>query len=92
MTHREYLLDEAKAIVMKSRAQQYAPPDRDFSNIAIIWSVLFETDITAEQVAQAMIVLKLCRLKHTPEHEDSWIDIAGYAACGFEVIKLKEEF
>lgn len=92
MTYREHLLDEAKAIVMKSRSQQYAPPDRHFSNIAAIWSVLFETDITAEQVAQAMIALKLCRLKHTPEHEDSWIDIAGYAACGFEVVKLKEEF
>ena len=30
-------------------------------------------------------VLKVARLMETPKHEDSWVDIAGYGACGAEV-------
>jgi hypothetical protein len=29
--------------------------------------------------------LKVARLMHTPGHVDSWVDIAGYAACGADV-------
>jgi len=32
-----------------------------------------------------MNLLKLARIKTSPEHADHWIDIAGYAACGGEV-------
>jgi len=31
-----------------------------------------------------MIAVKLSRLIETPDHEDSWIDICGYAALGGE--------
>lgn len=82
---RSYLLKEANAIVNRSRAQQYAPPDRDFKNIADMWSVILGTKVEAGQVAQCMIALKLARLIHSKSHVDSWVDIAGYAACGFEV-------
>lgn len=87
---REHMLDEAKAIVTRSRTQQYAPPDQDFRNIADIWSVLLKVGVSPEQVAQCMVALKLCRLIHTPAHKDSWIDIAGYAACGYEVTRTTE--
>jgi hypothetical protein len=87
---REQMLDEAKAIVTRSRAQQYAPPGQDFKNIADIWSVLLKVRVSPEQVAQCMVALKLCRLIHTPAHEDNWTDIAGYAACGYEVTRTTE--
>jgi hypothetical protein len=32
-----------------------------------------------------MILLKMARLQHRPDFYDSWLDIAGYAACGYDV-------
>ncbi|MFN7882545.1 MAG: DUF6378 domain-containing protein [bacterium] len=26
----------------------------------------------------------MARLKNSPNHRDSWVDLAGYAACGAE--------
>jgi len=34
----------------------------------------------------AMAAIKLARLVETPDHQDSWIDLAGYAAIGSECI------
>ena len=46
-------------------------------------------DISKEDVAVIMMILKICRLKTSPAKADSWIDIAGYAACGAEVAQAK---
>jgi hypothetical protein len=35
--------------------------------------------------------MKVARLVNDPLHEDSWIDIAGYAAIGFEISQLLKE-
>jgi len=32
-----------------------------------------------------MIWVKMARLAKTPSHQDSWIDIAGYAGLGGEI-------
>lgn len=82
---RMHLLKVAMETVAHSRSDIYGPPDRDFANIAAMWSVILETKVNAGDVAKCMIALKLSRLMHTPGHMDSWLDIAGYAACGFEV-------
>jgi hypothetical protein len=29
-----------------------------------------------------MVVTKVARLVQTPDHLDSWVDVAGYARCG----------
>ena len=41
-----------------------------------------------EDVAAMMALLKIARLMSNPEHVDSWIDGAGYLACGGEVATL----
>jgi hypothetical protein len=46
---------------------------------------VFGQTVTPEQVALAMTCLKVARLIETPDHEDSWVDIAGYGACGAEI-------
>ena len=53
--------------------------------IASLWSVVLGQDVTPEQVALCMTCLKVARLMETPAHEDSWVDIAGYGACGAEI-------
>lgn len=90
-TFREDLLDEAKAVVTRSRTQQYAPPDQDFKNIAGLWSVILGCSVSSVQVALCMDALKTARLINNPNHIDSWVDKAGYAACGFEISQLSLE-
>lgn len=36
-----------------------------------------------------MIALKLSRLLQNPNHEDHWLDIAGYAQLGLELVERK---
>jgi hypothetical protein len=41
--------------------------------------------VDVDEVILCMIAVKMSRLIKTPEHEDSWVDIAGYAALGGEI-------
>jgi len=43
--------------------------------------------VTPEQVVLCLIDLKLARLAHNPKHEDSILDVAGYAAVLQEVAR-----
>ena len=47
--------------------------------------------VSSHDVAAMNILLKLARLANTPNHADSWADIAGYAACGAAVNGAKYE-
>lgn len=82
---KEQVLIDASNLIAGQRAEDYGSVDRNFANIAAMWSVLLEKDITAAEVALCMAAVKMCRLINTPSHEDSWIDLAGYAAIGGEV-------
>jgi len=75
------VLEEAKLAVEGPRQENYGSPRTNLERIAKIWSVTLGMEVTWQQVAQCMIGLKLARLANTPDHRDSWVDIAGYAAC-----------
>lgn len=87
MNARTWLLEEAKAIVTRSRIQNYSAPEKNFANIADLWTVILGRTITPAQVALCMDAVKTARLIDNPNHEDSWVDKAGYAACGYEVTR-----
>lgn len=44
---------------------------------------------TPTDVALMLAMVKMARLANDPSHKDSWIDIAGYAACGAECVGVK---
>ena len=44
-----------------------------------------EHEISASDVAMMMVAIKLARLIETPDHKDSAIDLAGYAALLAEI-------
>lgn len=88
---RQEILDKAAKCVNIDRRQNYGPPESNFKRIAQIWNVILGAPVTSAQVAQCMIAVKLARLIETPDHEDSWIDIAGYAACGGEIGLTSED-
>jgi hypothetical protein len=81
-------LREAAKIVTQDRNANYGDPEINFSRTAKIWSVILGHDITNEQVAMMMVGLKMARFAQGSGFQpDTWIDIAGYAGCGYEVGK-----
>lgn len=79
-------LREAARIISGERNKQYGGPEENFSRTAQIWSVIMGIEFTAEDVAMMMVGLKVARYASKSGFQpDTWIDIAGYAGCGYEV-------
>lgn len=85
MNKREECLRKANEIVNGQREQQYGAPEDNFKMIAEMWSAYLETDVSAVDVAMMMSLLKIARISTGTFKEDSFIDLAGYAACGYEI-------
>lgn len=83
--NRKECLETALAIVSVDRTATHGNPEDNFQDIAALWSVYLGRQVTSSDVASMMILLKMARIKSNPKHEDHWIDVAGYAACGVEV-------
>ena len=88
--NRKYFLEEAEKLINGPRAKEYGPAKFHHERIAKIWSVILARAVTPEEVVACMIGVKLARLAETIGHDDSWIDIIGYAALGGEIINEKE--
>lgn len=86
MTRREQVLNTALEVVTQ-RNVQYGKPEDVFSTIAQMWSAYLNASVTETDVANMMILLKLARMKNNPTHFDNYVDIAGYAACGWDTHK-----
>ena len=82
---RDEILDTAKDMINGDRAKDYGDATANFERIAAIWSVVLNRTITRKEVALCMAGLKIARLARSPDHDDSWVDLAGYAALGGEV-------
>jgi hypothetical protein len=87
------LLDAAK-LAIADRGLNYGRPEDNFARIAAHWNAfLFNRGIVASggglispgDVAIMCALLKIARLENDPGHHDSWVDLAGYAACGAEI-------
>jgi len=82
---KEDVLKIAETLITGQRADDYGSVYDNFSNIAEMWSILLKTPVSCSDVALCMATVKMCRLIKTPGHEDSWVDLAGYAAIGGEL-------
>ena len=80
----ELMLRQAAAVVA-NRRDIYGDPATSMTAVARRWSITLEHPITPAQVALCLIDLKLARLAHQPDHLDSMVDVAGYAAVLREV-------
>lgn len=84
---RAEVLDKADYAVA-DRGKRHGEPEENFGRIARLWEqhVLGRHGIQivfdAHDVAMMMVCMKLARLQSNPSHLDSWVDVAGYAACG----------
>lgn len=96
---RKDILDSALECVNGERDKQYGNPENNFKLIAELWmsyldncgAVLQGTEVflRPEDVASMMALLKIARIATGGPKEDSWVDLAGYAACGGEIVSAK---
>jgi hypothetical protein len=75
----ESVLTDALFLVNGDRQRDYGTALENLGRIAKLWSVLFDREVTEEEVAMAMEFVKLARLMKSPDHRDTQVDIAGYA-------------
>jgi hypothetical protein len=47
--------------------------------------------LEAHDIAVLVMMIKISRVMWTPAKRDSWVDIAGYAACGLECAIHEDE-
>ena len=68
------------ANVLAERSTQYGNATGNMAAIATRWSATLGREVTPAQVVLCLLDLKLARLAHDPSHEDSAVDVCGYAA------------
>lgn len=93
---RKELLSKAIEVTEGARQQHYGSPEDNFKNIADLWQLYLsqrfenadEPEIKTTDVAIMMLLMKVARLVNDPHHDDSWLDIAGYAACGSQCAEV----
>lgn len=73
------------ARVTGERGKAYGHPSIDFHRADRLKAVVAECRNPLARHALEMICVKMARLIQTPDHLDSWTDIAGYARCGVMV-------
>lgn len=98
MTRKE-ILDSAAQCVCGDRDQQYGGPEESFRMIAALWEPYIrqkcvsdgaDVAIDAEDVAAMMVLFKMARVATGSYKADSWIDAAGYSACGGELARGRD--
>jgi hypothetical protein len=80
------ILEEALSITQGDRQEDYGDCKVELERVATMWSVIFDTTVDANQVALAMIALKMTR-QMNKNKRDNWVDIAGYARVGYIATK-----
>lgn len=86
----ETVLQEAQRLVYGNRQADYGHPSKNFSQIALIWSAILGTDVTAHQAALCMVGVKLAREAHSPKR-DNRVDGAGYFAVADLILEDGDE-
>ena len=87
---REDILENAKICVCGQRELDYGTPENNFATIAKLWSAYVEAsnrtcEFTPKDVAVMMSLLKIARIARGSSL-DSFVDLAGYAACAGEIV------
>ena len=83
--NRDEILTSAGNLINGERDATYGEPLINHQRIAVLWQVVLGTEISPAEVAICMALVKIARLVQTPDHEDSYIDLVGYAAIAGEV-------
>lgn len=83
---RAEILEAARVCVCGERERDYGTPENNFETIGLLWGVYLRAahPELAKDVAAMMGLLKVARIA-TGSSPDSFVDLAGYAACAGEI-------
>lgn len=84
---RPNILRDALTITGGDRQVAYGSPAENWGRTAEIASAILGKPITPAECVQVAFAMKLARLRQTPDHRDSFVDLAGYAWVWSEVAK-----
>ena len=82
--NRGEILQEAARLTAKDRQKIYGDPRTNHCRIADLWTIYLGNEVTPQQVAICMALVKIARLMET-ETADSFVDLAAYAAIAGEI-------
>ena len=92
LTISQRVLKDANRLVGTDRQSEYGDAHKNYKRIAALWSLLIGVEIDAPKAALMMASLKLDRAWQNPEHRDSFVDLAGYAAIARESAVLEHTY
>lgn len=87
------ILDIAAGLVNGDRNADYGPPTQDFSRSATMLTAYLSDKLKPgarlepHDIAVAVCCIKLSRLAWSPTKQDHWVDLAGYAQCGWACVR-----
>ena len=91
MSIRADVLHKAEKCICNDRETQYGSPEDNFKVISDLWTTYLSScrpdpvSVSPQDVAIMMALMKIARIKSGTFKEDSFVDAAGYIACGAEV-------
>lgn len=83
------LLRDALALTTGERSQSYGHAADNLGTTAALLSAYLrglDRDLTIGDVAALMTLVKVARLKQSPDHYDTLVDIAGYCGAAWDGI------
>ena len=89
-TTRADILQRAAECVSGQREDDYGKPEDNFAKIADLWTAYSGYPFNSVDVAMMMALLKIARVSSGHGSEDSFVDLAGYAACGGEIYARRQ--
>ena len=89
--NRTQWFDQQIATITAERGERYGNPLDNFDMIGRMYDPIIQCDDNECRHAMYMIIVKLSRLVTTPDHPDSWLDIAGYARTALMALDEKEK-
>ena len=96
MPPRQEAVREGERVIMGDRNNQYGPPTQDFDRTAMILNAMGYRrpgggPLVGHDIAILVMTVKLSRIVWSPEKFDHWVDVIGYAGCGWECVVSEQE-
>lgn len=87
--NRAEILKQAEICVTGERADDYGAPENNFHTIAKLWNAyLGDVIVDPVDVSMMLALLKIARIRSGQHKSDSYVDLAGYAACAGELAAI----
>ena len=81
---REEIIKQIEKCILNDRQNTYGTPENNFQTIANFWNEYLGVKddffkLSPKYVAIMMMLLKVARMKSSPNHIDNFVDCAGYS-------------